>query len=136
MFTSATVYMQQAEYDAAFGPDPAKFGFVVANCDKLRANPLVKHDGDHDVFGDGSVIILSTPGHTPDTSRCPCVCRRPASSCCQATPRISRRTSTTVASRPSISQGTERAVDGQAGAHRGDGTCSAVDQPRQRKAPA
>jgi N-acyl homoserine lactone hydrolase len=25
----------------------------------------VKLRGDHDVFGDGSVVILSTPGHTP-----------------------------------------------------------------------
>ena len=33
--------------------------------DKLRASPVVKLDGDHDVFGDGSVVIVSTPGHTP-----------------------------------------------------------------------
>jgi len=26
---------------------------------------IVKLSGDHDVFGDGSVKILSTPGHTP-----------------------------------------------------------------------
>jgi N-acyl homoserine lactone hydrolase len=25
----------------------------------------VKLNGDYDVFGDGSVVILSTPGHTP-----------------------------------------------------------------------
>jgi glyoxylase-like metal-dependent hydrolase (beta-lactamase superfamily II) len=31
----------------------------------LRANPVVKLKGDFDVFGDGSVTILSTPGHTP-----------------------------------------------------------------------
>src|SRR5437867_244843 len=65
MFTSATLYIQQAEYDAAFGPESAKFGFVAANYDKLRASPVVKLNGDYDVFGDGSVRILSTPGHTP-----------------------------------------------------------------------
>jgi glyoxylase-like metal-dependent hydrolase (beta-lactamase superfamily II) len=65
LFTAATLYIQQAEYDAAFGPEPAKFGFVAANYDKLRASPMVKLTGDHDVFGDGSVTILSTPGHTP-----------------------------------------------------------------------
>ena len=65
LFTAATLYIQQAECDAAFGPEPAKFGFVAANYDKLRANPVVKLAGDHDVFGDGSVTIVSTPGHTP-----------------------------------------------------------------------
>jgi N-acyl homoserine lactone hydrolase len=65
MFTAATLYIQQPEYDAAFGPDPAKFNFSPALYDKLRANPMVKLNGDHDVFGDGSVVILSTPGHTP-----------------------------------------------------------------------
>ena len=61
----ATLYIQQAEYDAAFGPDFAKFGFNPATYGELRDNRVVKLRGDHDVFGDGSVTILSTPGHTP-----------------------------------------------------------------------
>jgi len=65
LFTSATLYIQEPEYQAAFGPDPAKFNFSPALYDKLRANPIVKLSGDYDVFGDGSVVILSTPGHTP-----------------------------------------------------------------------
>jgi N-acyl homoserine lactone hydrolase len=65
LFTSATLYIQQAEYDAAFGPEPGKFGFVPATYDQLRAVPTVKLNGDFDVFGDGSVKIISTPGHTP-----------------------------------------------------------------------
>jgi len=65
LFTSATLYAQQVEYDAAFGPDAAKFGFNAALYDKLRASPAVKLEGDHDIFGDGSVVIYSTPGHTP-----------------------------------------------------------------------
>jgi glyoxylase-like metal-dependent hydrolase (beta-lactamase superfamily II) len=65
LFTAAKLYIQGAEYDAAFGPEPSKFGFAPANYEKLRANPVVKLDGDHDVFDDGSVVILSTPGHTP-----------------------------------------------------------------------
>ena len=32
---------------------------------KLRDNPVRKLTGDFDVFGDGSVVIISTPGHTP-----------------------------------------------------------------------
>ena len=65
LFTSATLYIQEPEYDAAFGPNAAKFNFAPPLYEKLRANPTVKLNGDHDVFGDGSVIILSTPGHTP-----------------------------------------------------------------------
>ena len=65
LFTAATLYIQEAEYDAAFGPNAAKFNFVPANYEKLRASPVVKLNGDHDVFGDGSVVILATPGHTP-----------------------------------------------------------------------
>ena len=65
LFTSATLYIQEVEYDAAFGPEPQKFGFNPQFYDKLRANPVVKLKGDRDVYGDGSVVILSTPGHTP-----------------------------------------------------------------------
>jgi glyoxylase-like metal-dependent hydrolase (beta-lactamase superfamily II) len=65
LFTNATLYIQEAEYEAAFGPTPQKFGFDPATYDKLRANPVVKLKGDFDVFADGSVTILSTPGHTP-----------------------------------------------------------------------
>jgi N-acyl homoserine lactone hydrolase len=65
LFTSAKLYIQEVEYDAAFGEDAAKFGFNQALYSKLHANPTVKLNGDHDVFGDGSVVILATPGHTP-----------------------------------------------------------------------
>ncbi|HEY0338944.1 MAG TPA: N-acyl homoserine lactonase family protein, partial [Burkholderiales bacterium] len=66
LFTGGTLYIQQTEYDAAFGPEAAsKWNFEVADYDKLRANKTVKLNGDHDVFGDGSVVIIATPGHTP-----------------------------------------------------------------------
>jgi N-acyl homoserine lactone hydrolase len=66
LFAAATLYIQQAEYDVAFGPDAAsKWNFEVTSYDKLRGSKTVKLSGDHDVFGDGSVMIISTPGHTP-----------------------------------------------------------------------
>ena len=65
LFTAAKLYIQVAEYEAAFGTEPSKFNFAPANYEKLRANPVLKLNGDHDVFGDGSVVILATPGHTP-----------------------------------------------------------------------
>ena len=65
LFSKATLYIQETEYDAAFGPDVAKFRFNVTAYEKLRGNRVVKLQGDHDVFGDGSVTIITTPGHTP-----------------------------------------------------------------------
>jgi glyoxylase-like metal-dependent hydrolase (beta-lactamase superfamily II) len=64
-FTAATLYVQRAEYAAMFGPEPQKFGFITANFEKLRTNPAMILDGDHDVFGDGTVTIKAAPGHTP-----------------------------------------------------------------------
>jgi len=66
LFPKAKLYIQEAEYDAAFGPDAVK-NFRTANqyYNALKNNPVQKLNGDHDVFGDGSVVILSTPGHTP-----------------------------------------------------------------------
>lgn len=65
LFPAATVYLQQVEHDAAFGPMAARFGFRPVDYAGLRHNRKVLLHGDHDVFGDGSVVILSTPGHTP-----------------------------------------------------------------------
>lgn len=65
LFASALLLMQTAEYAALFGPDAQKYGFPVANVEKLRDAQVEKLNGDYDVFGDGSVVIKSTPGHTP-----------------------------------------------------------------------
>ena len=57
MFPQATLLIQKAELDFAFAPGkPAPF---------QRERPTRALEGDLDVFGDGSVTILSTPGHTP-----------------------------------------------------------------------
>ena len=66
LFAGATWYVQQAEYDAMFDPDTLKkYNFNVASYEKLRGSRTVKLNGDHDVFGDGSVVLIATPGHTP-----------------------------------------------------------------------
>ncbi len=65
LFGASTWLVQAAEYDALFGPDAAKYGLAAANFEKLKAARTLKLAGDHDVFGDGSVVIKSTPGHTP-----------------------------------------------------------------------
>jgi N-acyl homoserine lactone hydrolase len=56
LFPTATVLIQKAEYEWAFASGHKPFS------DSHPADQLV---GDHDVFGDGSVMIISTPGHTP-----------------------------------------------------------------------
>jgi N-acyl homoserine lactone hydrolase len=65
LFPKATLLMQKEEYESAFGPDAAKFGNDAKNYPTLGANPAQQLTGDHDVFGDGTVIIKRTPGHTP-----------------------------------------------------------------------
>jgi len=63
-FTAATLYMQRLEYDAAFGPEFARFNYNPATYGNLRTNRVLMLNGDFNVFGDGSVIIVATPGHT------------------------------------------------------------------------
>lgn len=57
LFPSSTILIQGAEYDWAMGL-PTKPAFAATQT-------IQKLAGDRDVFGDGSVTILSTPGHTP-----------------------------------------------------------------------
>jgi N-acyl homoserine lactone hydrolase len=55
MFPQSMLLVQKAEYD---WPAPAGPRFK-------PELPVTKLEGDHDVFGDGSVTIIATPGHTP-----------------------------------------------------------------------
>jgi len=65
LFPTATLLIQKAEYDWAFAPkgNPTFFASGVPRFSP--DHPTMKLEGDHDVFGDGSVMIISTPGHTP-----------------------------------------------------------------------
>ena len=62
-FPKATVYLQRAELDCA--RDPANEGNGYFQADWNHGQRTVELTGDHDLFGDGKVKILSTPGHTP-----------------------------------------------------------------------
>ncbi len=57
LFPSSTILIQGTEYEWAM-TQPVKPAFAATQ-------PIEKLTGDRDVFGDGSVMILSTPGHTP-----------------------------------------------------------------------
>ena len=65
LFAASTLILQQEEYDAAFGDDPGRFAFNPKFYGKLGGSEAIKLNGDHDVFGDGSVVIKRTVGHTP-----------------------------------------------------------------------
>ena len=56
MFPQSTLLIQKAEYDWTSSPGKSRIA---------PSHPVEKLEGDHDVFGDGSVMIISTPGHTP-----------------------------------------------------------------------
>lgn len=56
MFPTAMLYVQKAEYEWPGANNQPRF---------KPSHPVTLLQGDRDVFGDGSVVILSTPGHTP-----------------------------------------------------------------------
>jgi len=64
-FTHSKLLMQQSEYQAAFTKEAVNYGFDINHYAKLKSATHISLNGDHDVFGDGSTIILSTPGHSP-----------------------------------------------------------------------
>lgn len=64
-FPNATLLIGKGDWDTLTGPanpaaNPAPFARWISGGGKFEALP-----GDKDVFGDGTVVILSTPGHTP-----------------------------------------------------------------------
>jgi len=69
LFPDSEILMQRAEYNwinSDNGPND-NVNQLMALARKLLGAPrkLQLIDGDTDVFGDGSVVLVSTPGHTP-----------------------------------------------------------------------
>jgi N-acyl homoserine lactone hydrolase len=69
LFPNSTILMQRAEYrwiNSPNGPND-NVNQLMALARQLLGNPknLQLIEGDMDVFGDGSVTLVSTPGHTP-----------------------------------------------------------------------
>jgi len=61
----ARLIIQKAEYDAAFADPVTLPGADPSLYNKLKDAEQLFITGDHDVFGDGRVRIISAPGHTP-----------------------------------------------------------------------
>jgi N-acyl homoserine lactone hydrolase len=56
LFAQSTLVVQKAEYDWPLPDGSPRFD---------PKQPVIKVDGDRDLFGDGSVVLISTPGHSP-----------------------------------------------------------------------
>lgn len=62
-FRNATVTCHHRELEAAKAPDAAKNGFL--EIDWKQPTPIAPVDGERDVFGDGRLVLIPLPGHTP-----------------------------------------------------------------------
>lgn len=57
--------VQRADRDMMFGPEEQQL-MLVEHFDALKnSETTILENKDYDIFGDGSVIIISAPGHTP-----------------------------------------------------------------------
>ena len=64
-FASSHLLIQRTEHDAAFAETDINPIFDPTLYNRLKDARKTILDGDHDVFGDGHVVIVSAPGHTP-----------------------------------------------------------------------
>jgi N-acyl homoserine lactone hydrolase len=65
-FAGSTWLVQKAERAVMFPETPPQNPSNAATrFSALKNSKTILLDGDHDVFGDGSVVIIATPGHTP-----------------------------------------------------------------------
>jgi glyoxylase-like metal-dependent hydrolase (beta-lactamase superfamily II) len=65
MFARSTWIVQQAEYDIMFSDAQVGIRMPDTYKDLKTARRITLNNADHDVFGDGTVIIKTAPGHTP-----------------------------------------------------------------------
>lgn len=64
-FASATWIVQKAERDFMFADDPQGIVQPATYAELRNAKTKILQNEDFDVFGDGSVVVMASPGHTP-----------------------------------------------------------------------
>jgi glyoxylase-like metal-dependent hydrolase (beta-lactamase superfamily II) len=64
-FSGARVVMQKLEHDAAYGPDAERLTYMPETYAAIDRSAIQVVEGEHDVFGDGTVVMHPLPGHTP-----------------------------------------------------------------------
>jgi glyoxylase-like metal-dependent hydrolase (beta-lactamase superfamily II) len=63
-FPRATFLVQRAELAAIEDRElVSRVGYIPADCTLGAARQMI--DGEHDIFGDGTLVLVPTPGHTP-----------------------------------------------------------------------
>lgn len=65
LFAGSTWIVQQAEYDAMFSGTKHEVQSPETYIRLKDARRITLNNEDHDVFGDGTVIVKTAPGHTP-----------------------------------------------------------------------
>jgi N-acyl homoserine lactone hydrolase len=65
-FKRATFVIHAAEVAAARAPDAEAAGYIAA--DWQQPAPIDMIDGERDLFGDGRIVLIPLPGHTPGTT--------------------------------------------------------------------
>jgi N-acyl homoserine lactone hydrolase len=65
-FKRATCVMHAKELEAARAPDAEKVGYFASEWE--RSEPPDAINGERDLFGDGRIVLIPLPGHTPGTT--------------------------------------------------------------------
>jgi N-acyl homoserine lactone hydrolase len=65
MFAKSTWIVQEADYEMMFKPGDIPIRVPESYQELKNSKRITLHNEDHDVFGDGTVVIKSAPGHTP-----------------------------------------------------------------------
>jgi N-acyl homoserine lactone hydrolase len=65
-FKRATFVIHAAEVAAARAPGAEAAGYLAADWE--QAAPIDTLDGERDLFGDGRIVLIPLPGHTPGTT--------------------------------------------------------------------
>ena len=65
LFAGSIWIVQQPEYDIMFNPAPVGIRSPETYQDLKTARRITLYNADYDVFGDGTVVIKTAPGHTP-----------------------------------------------------------------------
>ena len=65
LFPKARCFVMKGELSYALSPEGEKPGFMAEDFTPARSFNWTEPTGDHDLFGDGTITMLNTPGHTP-----------------------------------------------------------------------
>jgi glyoxylase-like metal-dependent hydrolase (beta-lactamase superfamily II) len=65
LFAGSTWIVQQAEYDIMFSEQQVGIRTPESYKDLKTSKRVTLKNEDHDVFGDGTVVVKTAPGHTP-----------------------------------------------------------------------